>query len=169
MTDQRDDGNLGRREVLRGMGAAAVAGLAASAPSALAEEPRRMSPAARNSGPLGARLQGVQHFGLTVQNMDRAFAFYTEVLGFVEKLYRPEAWLAIVVSPEDPEGTAILLEPNNHPVSKAFQQGVRGFVRRRLGGRHFVGPRRFSDVGIADHGRQNVSRLAGEKRAVNTL
>jgi catechol 2,3-dioxygenase-like lactoylglutathione lyase family enzyme len=30
---------------------------------------------------LGARLQGVQHFGLTVQNMDRAFAFYTEVLG----------------------------------------------------------------------------------------
>ena len=84
MTDQRDDGNLGRREVLRGMGAAAVAGLAASAPSALAEEPRRMSPAARNSGPLGARLQGVQHFGLTVQNMDRAFAFYTEVLGGTE-------------------------------------------------------------------------------------
>ena len=30
---------------------------------------------------LGARLQGVQHFGLTVQNMDRAFEFYTEVLG----------------------------------------------------------------------------------------
>lgn len=35
-------------------------------------------------GPLGARLQGVQHFGLTVQNMDRAFAFYTEVLGGTE-------------------------------------------------------------------------------------
>ena len=29
----------------------------------------------RNSAPLGARLQGVQHFGLTVQNMDRAFEF----------------------------------------------------------------------------------------------
>jgi catechol 2,3-dioxygenase-like lactoylglutathione lyase family enzyme len=36
---------------------------------------------ARNNGSLGARLQGVQHFGLTVQNMDRAFEFYTEVLG----------------------------------------------------------------------------------------
>ncbi|MYM65737.1 lactoylglutathione lyase [Pseudoduganella sp. FT55W] len=35
-------------------------------------------------GALGARLQGVQHFGLTVQNMDRAFAFYTEVLGGTE-------------------------------------------------------------------------------------
>ena len=35
----------------------------------------------RNNAPLGARLQGVQHFGVTVQNMDRAFEFYTEVLG----------------------------------------------------------------------------------------
>jgi catechol 2,3-dioxygenase-like lactoylglutathione lyase family enzyme len=35
----------------------------------------------RNTAALGARLQGVQHFGLTVQNMDRAFEFYTEVLG----------------------------------------------------------------------------------------
>jgi len=33
---------------------------------------------------LGARLQGAQHFGLTVQNMDRAFEFYTEVLGGIE-------------------------------------------------------------------------------------
>ncbi len=29
-------------------------------------------------------LQGVQHFGLTVQNMERAFEFYTEVLGGTE-------------------------------------------------------------------------------------
>src|SRR6476659_7947405 len=34
-----------------------------------------------NNASLGAGLQGVQHFGLTVQNMDRAFEFYTEVLG----------------------------------------------------------------------------------------
>jgi catechol 2,3-dioxygenase-like lactoylglutathione lyase family enzyme len=33
---------------------------------------------------LGKRLQGVQHFGLTVQRMDRAFEFYTEVLGGTE-------------------------------------------------------------------------------------
>jgi catechol 2,3-dioxygenase-like lactoylglutathione lyase family enzyme len=35
----------------------------------------------RNNAALGTRLQGVQHFGVTVQNMDRAFEFYTEVLG----------------------------------------------------------------------------------------
>jgi catechol 2,3-dioxygenase-like lactoylglutathione lyase family enzyme len=33
---------------------------------------------------LGARLQGIQHFGLTVQNMERAFEFYTQVLGGTE-------------------------------------------------------------------------------------
>jgi catechol 2,3-dioxygenase-like lactoylglutathione lyase family enzyme len=35
----------------------------------------------RDDESLGRRLQGVQHFGVTVQNMDRAFEFYTEVLG----------------------------------------------------------------------------------------
>jgi catechol 2,3-dioxygenase-like lactoylglutathione lyase family enzyme len=35
-------------------------------------------------GTLGKRLQGVQHFGLTVQDMERAYAFYTEVLGGTE-------------------------------------------------------------------------------------
>ena len=38
----------------------------------------------RNSAPLGARIQGVQHFGMTVQNMDRAFEFYSEVLDGTE-------------------------------------------------------------------------------------
>jgi catechol 2,3-dioxygenase-like lactoylglutathione lyase family enzyme len=85
MSDLGDDTNLGRRGVLRGVGAAALGGLAlSSATPLLAEDARRVTPAARNSGPLGARLQGVQHFGLTVQNMDRAFAFYTEVLGGTE-------------------------------------------------------------------------------------
>lgn len=42
---------------------------------------------ARDNGPLGARLQGVQHFGVTVQNMDRAFTFYTEVLGGTEIMH----------------------------------------------------------------------------------
>lgn len=30
---------------------------------------------------LASRIKGIQHVGLTVQNMDRAFEFYTEVLG----------------------------------------------------------------------------------------
>ncbi|HUE75800.1 MAG TPA: VOC family protein, partial [Chloroflexota bacterium] len=42
----------------------------------------------------------------------KAFKFYTEVLGFAERLYMPEAQLAIVVSPEEPNGTGLLLEPN---------------------------------------------------------
>jgi quinol monooxygenase YgiN/catechol 2,3-dioxygenase-like lactoylglutathione lyase family enzyme len=33
---------------------------------------------------LGVRLKGVQHFGLTVQDMERAYEFYTQVLGGTE-------------------------------------------------------------------------------------
>lgn len=78
--------NLTRRTVLKTAGAA-LAGWTASAAfdtAVSAQETPTMSAAERNDGSLGARLQGVQHFGLTVQNMDRAFAFYTEVLGGTE-------------------------------------------------------------------------------------
>ena len=81
-------GGVRRRGVLPSAGSAIVGGLAASAMSAQPAAAQGASPqvgaAARNSGPLGARLQGVQHFGLTVQDMDRAYAFYTEVLGGTE-------------------------------------------------------------------------------------
>ena len=53
-----------------------------------------------------------------------AFKFYTEVLGFVEKLYMPEMKLAIVASPEEPNGTSLLLEPNDSPISKNYQEGL---------------------------------------------
>ena len=59
-----------------------------------------------------------------VNNPIDAFAFYTEVLGFVKRLYIPEAVLAIVASPEEPDGTGLLLEPNNNPISKTFQEAV---------------------------------------------
>jgi predicted enzyme related to lactoylglutathione lyase len=61
---------------------------------------------------------------IPVNNPVDAFKFYTETLGFIEKMYKPEMWLAIVVSPEEPEGTALLLEPNHNPISKSFQEGV---------------------------------------------
>ena len=54
----------------------------------------------------------------------KAFRFYTEVLGFVERQYMPEANLAIVASPEEPDGTGLLLEPNDNPISKTYQKGV---------------------------------------------
>ena len=59
-----------------------------------------------------------------VNNPIDAFTFYTEVLGFVKRLYIPEAVLAIVASPEEPDGTGLLLEPNNNPISKTFQEAV---------------------------------------------
>jgi catechol 2,3-dioxygenase-like lactoylglutathione lyase family enzyme len=62
-----------------------LGGLAASAATpAAAQDTQKTSPGPQKRARLGARLQGVQHFGLTVQNMDRAFAFYTEVLGGTE-------------------------------------------------------------------------------------
>lgn len=61
---------------------------------------------------------------IPVNNPLTAFRFYTEVLGFVERMYVPDAYLAIVASPEEPDGTGLLLEPNNNPLSKTYQQGV---------------------------------------------
>ncbi len=53
-----------------------------------------------------------------------AFTFYTEVLGFTERMYMPEMNLAIVVSPEDPGGTGLLLEPNGNLGADTFQAGL---------------------------------------------
>jgi predicted enzyme related to lactoylglutathione lyase len=61
-----------------------------------------------------------------VDDQAKALQFYTEVLGFVKKTdvsadhYR---WLT-VVSPEEPEGTELLLEPNDNPAAKAYQQAL---------------------------------------------
>jgi catechol 2,3-dioxygenase-like lactoylglutathione lyase family enzyme len=70
-----------RREVLRVAGGAAIGGIAAAFATASPASAQNAATGARDDAPLGARLQGVQHFGVTVQNMDRAFEFYTEVLG----------------------------------------------------------------------------------------
>lgn len=60
-----------------------------------------------------------------VDDPAKAFRFYTEVLGFVERMYVPEASLAIVASPEEPHGTGLLLEPNDNPIAKTYQQALR--------------------------------------------
>jgi predicted enzyme related to lactoylglutathione lyase len=54
----------------------------------------------------------------------KAFKFYTEVLGFKERMYMPEYLLAIVVSPEDMNGTGLLLEPSDNPIAKAYKEGL---------------------------------------------
>lgn len=63
-----------------------------------------------------------------VEDQNRALAFYTEVLGFVPKTDMPlgEARWITVASPADPDGVELLLEPNNNPVARAYQEGVYG-------------------------------------------
>jgi catechol 2,3-dioxygenase-like lactoylglutathione lyase family enzyme len=83
---QTDATDFQRRGLIQAAGFAllGVAASATTAQSAAASDPRERSVAVGDRGPLGARLRGVQHFGLTVQDMERAFAFYTEVLGGTE-------------------------------------------------------------------------------------
>lgn len=78
-----DTAPLDRCDVLRTVGAAVLAGVAAG--SVTVPAAAQQAPAMPRAGSsLGARLQGIQHFGLTVQNMERAYEFYTEVLGGTE-------------------------------------------------------------------------------------
>jgi catechol 2,3-dioxygenase-like lactoylglutathione lyase family enzyme len=63
-----------------------------------------------------------------VDDQAKALAFYADVLGFVPKEdvslgeYR---WLT-VVSPADPDGTELLLEPDAHPAAKVFKAALVG-------------------------------------------
>jgi predicted enzyme related to lactoylglutathione lyase len=61
---------------------------------------------------------------IPVTSPSQAFKFYTETLGFVKKMYIAEAGIAIVVSPEEVNGTALLLEPNTNPISKTYQTAL---------------------------------------------
>jgi predicted enzyme related to lactoylglutathione lyase len=61
-----------------------------------------------------------------VDDQGKALTFYTEVLGFVKKLEFPMGrfkWLT-VASPEEPNGTQLLLEPNDNPAAKAYQRAL---------------------------------------------
>jgi len=65
---------------------------------------------------------------LYVDDQEKELRFYTDNLGFQKKAdfskgsYR---WLT-VASPEDPEGTELVLESNANPAGKAYQEAVRG-------------------------------------------
>jgi len=61
-----------------------------------------------------------------VDDQDKALAFYTSILGFVKKTDVPLGkfrWLT-VVSPESPDGTELVLEPDEHPAAKPFKQAL---------------------------------------------
>ena len=59
-----------------------------------------------------------------VKDPVKAYRFYTDVLGFTKKVFVPEAGLAIVVSSEDRSGTSLLLEPNDNPIARAYQEAL---------------------------------------------
>jgi catechol 2,3-dioxygenase-like lactoylglutathione lyase family enzyme len=61
-----------------------------------------------------------------VSDQDKALKFYTEVLGFVEKTDIPVGeyrWLT-VVSPEQPDGPELLLEPMGFAPARTYQKAL---------------------------------------------
>jgi len=65
---------------------------------------------------------------VSIDDYDKALKFYTEALGFVKKRDIPlgdgARWLT-VVSPEEPDGTELLLEPNaEYPAMKALKESL---------------------------------------------
>ena len=61
-----------------------------------------------------------------VDDQDKALHFYTEVLGFEKKTeisLGEHRWLT-VVSPEDPDGTELGLEPDAHPAARPFKEAL---------------------------------------------
>ncbi len=66
----------------------------------------------------------IEMTGLHVEDPVQAFKFYTEVLGFVEVMFVPEANLAIVASPEQPRGTSLLLEPSDNPLGGDYMRAL---------------------------------------------
>jgi catechol 2,3-dioxygenase-like lactoylglutathione lyase family enzyme len=65
---------------------------------------------------------------VSIDDYDKALKFYTEIMGFVKKhdipLGEGARWIT-VVSPEEPNGTELLLEPNaGYPAMKALKESL---------------------------------------------
>lgn len=61
-----------------------------------------------------------------VDDQEKALAFYTGLLGFQKKNDVPlgdARWLT-VVSPADPDGPELVLEPDSHPAAKPFKEAI---------------------------------------------
>lgn len=61
-----------------------------------------------------------------VDDQAEALAFYTDVLGFVKKneISLGEFFWLTVVSPEDPDGIELLLEPSDHPAVGPYRDAL---------------------------------------------
>lgn len=65
---------------------------------------------------------------VSIDDYDKALKFYTEMMGFVLKRDIPlggDARWITVVSPDEPNGTELLLEPNaDYPAMKALKESL---------------------------------------------
>jgi catechol 2,3-dioxygenase-like lactoylglutathione lyase family enzyme len=65
---------------------------------------------------------------VSIDDLDKALKFYTETLGFVKKQdipMGPDVRWVTVVSPDEPDGTELLLEPNaSYPSMKALKESL---------------------------------------------
>jgi catechol 2,3-dioxygenase-like lactoylglutathione lyase family enzyme len=88
-----------------------------------------------------------------VDDQAKALNFYTETLGFRKKHDIPmgkHRWLT-VVSPEDPDGTELVLEPDEHPAVRPFKSALvedgipfTSFAVRDVAAEH----KRLKDLGV---------------------
>jgi catechol 2,3-dioxygenase-like lactoylglutathione lyase family enzyme len=63
---------------------------------------------------------------INVDDQDKALRFYTDVLGFAPKDDIPmgeHRWIT-VTSPDEPNGTELVLEPDDHPAVRPFKQAL---------------------------------------------
>jgi catechol 2,3-dioxygenase-like lactoylglutathione lyase family enzyme len=61
-----------------------------------------------------------------VDDQDKALGFYTDVLGFRKKAdisLGEHRWLT-VVSPTEPDGPELVLEPDSHPAARPFKEAL---------------------------------------------
>jgi len=68
----------------------------------------------------------IQVVSVFVDDQAKAEKFYTDVLGFQKASDVPVGeyrWLTMV-SPAEPQGTQLLLEPDQNPVAQAYKKGL---------------------------------------------
>jgi catechol 2,3-dioxygenase-like lactoylglutathione lyase family enzyme len=81
--------------------------------------------AAVRARPIGDEMR-INLTSVLVDDQAKALAFYTDVLGFVKKSDVPlgeDRWLT-VVSPQQPDGPELLLEPDRHPAARPFKDAL---------------------------------------------
>jgi catechol 2,3-dioxygenase-like lactoylglutathione lyase family enzyme len=69
----------------------------------------------------------IRFTSIFVDDQEAALRFYTDVLGFEKKADIPMGgdvrWLT-VVSPQDPDGPELVLEPSSHPAVEPFKSAL---------------------------------------------